>query len=103
LLGAAIGLLVALPALFIAFLSAAAGHGDYIAARALFPVPMLLTRFTGSIGVISLSATLIQFPLYGTALGWGVPRNERRLIAALAVIHIASVVACFAGALPDFS
>jgi hypothetical protein len=101
--GSVVGLLIMLPALCIALLSGAAGHGDYIAARALFPVPMLLTRFTGSIGVISLGTALLQFPLYGAVLGWSILRDQRSLIAALAVIHATFATICFAGALPNFS
>ncbi|MEO6217982.1 MAG: hypothetical protein ABIO86_18275 [Sphingomonas sp.] len=51
--GIAVGTFIELPALFVAVMSAGAGHGDYVAARMLFPASMLLTLIEGSIGPIS--------------------------------------------------
>ena len=96
-------MLFALPALGAAILSGGSGHGDYAAARALFPLPMLLTLAEGSVGPFSGGSALLQFPLYGALLGWS--RTHRRFgaLIAAALLHLAAAVACFAGLLPDFS
>ena len=101
--GAAWGLLAAIPAVFLAVMSGGAGHGDYAAARALFHVPMLLTLVEDSIGPFSIALTLLQFPLYGAVTGYGIARNSWRPPLLLSAIHLAGVIACFSGVLPNFS
>lgn len=101
--GIAFGTLIALPALLAAIMSAGAGHGDYGAARMLFPVPMLLTLIEGSIGPLSLSVALIQFPLYGALLGWSISRTSYKGAFLAASLHLAAAVVCFMGILPSFS
>ena len=101
--GIAVGTLIELPALFVAVMSAGAGHGDYVAARMLFPVSMLLTLIEGSIGPISLSVALIQFPLYGALLGWSISRKSYKAAVLAASLHLAAAVMCFMGILPSFS
>ena len=76
-IGTAVGFLVELPSLWLALLSAGAGHGDYGAARALFPLPMLMTLIEGQIGVFSFGLAFLQFPFYGAILGWAVARSNR--------------------------
>jgi hypothetical protein len=101
--GAALGLLLGFPALFAGIISAGAGHGDYVAARALFPVPMLLTLLEGSIGVLSAGLALLQFPIYGGLLGWTFVRKAYLPAAAVGSLHLVAAILCFAGALPNFS
>ena len=55
--GTLFGMVVTLPALFLAVLSSGAGHGDYLFARALFPWPMLVT-LDQEIGVPALVMAL---------------------------------------------
>jgi hypothetical protein len=100
--GAALGMLVELPALAAAFASAGAGHGDYVAARALFPLPMLLAVVEGRIGWFSGSLALLQLPLYGALLGWSLRRGTPILPILLALLHLAAAVACFSGMIFDF-
>lgn len=103
LIGIMLGMLAAWPAIGAAVVSAGAGHGDYVAARALFPVPMLLARVEGSIGLFSVAAAIVQFPLYGGLLG-GFLRGRACAAAMLtASLHIGAAIVCFAGASPDFS
>jgi hypothetical protein len=101
--GASLGMLAALPALGIAVLSGGAGHGSYAAARALFPLPMLLTLVEGSIGPLAGGAALIQFPLYGALFGWSHSRKSYGALILLAVLHLAAAIACSSGLLPNFS
>jgi hypothetical protein len=103
LFGIALGALFAVPAIFAAILSAGAGHGEYVAARALFPVSMLLTLVEGRIGPIAMAIGLIQFPIYGALLRWGRVRENYRPLIIAAAAHLAAAAACFAGAIPYFS
>jgi hypothetical protein len=101
--GATLGLLLEVVALFAAFISAGAGHGEYIAARALFPASMLLTLIDGHIGPLSLGFALVQFPLYGVLIGWAQARGAYRPAAIMGSLHLAAAIFCFGGALSDFS
>jgi len=101
--GAVLGLLVELPAVLAAIISSGAGHGDYFAARALFPLPMLLTLVEGSIGVLSITLILLQFPIYGVLLGWARVRNAGLPVLVVALLHLGATIACFTGMLPNFS
>lgn len=100
---AALGVLIALPALLAAVMSAGAGHGRYVAARALFPLPMLLTLVEGRIGPVAGTLALLQFPLYGALLGWCRWRGDYLPAVVLALLHMVAAMACFAGVIPDFS
>jgi hypothetical protein len=101
--GSALGVVFEFPTLFAAVLSGGAGHGHYMAARALFPLPMLFSRLEGEIGVVSILLALFQFPIYGAMIGWNFSSTWSKLGFLLAALHLAALIACFAGALPDFS
>jgi hypothetical protein len=101
--GVALGTLIELPALLVAIASSGAGHGDYVAARALFPLSMLLTLLEGSIGVFSGGLALLQFPLYGALLGWARWRRSYGAVILVASLHLVAAIACFTGILPSFS
>ena len=105
--GATIGVAFAVPMIIVAVMSGGAGHGDYAAARALFPVPMLLTLITdGSIAVPSIVLVLTQFPIYGAIIGWCATARKAALVTAIVTIsvsHLAAVAACFSGIVPNFS
>ena len=99
-IGIVIGALLALPALFIAIASGGAGHGDYVWARALFPLTMLLMLIEGTIGPIGITVSLLQFPFYGGLAGWTLTRRNYLAVGLAASIHLIAVVACFSGLLP---
>lgn len=102
--GVLAGVLLSLPALFLALLSAGAGHGDYGFARALFPMPMLLTLIqSDNIGILSMATSLLQFPLYGLVLADAFARRRMGWAALLVVVHAAAAILCFAGIVPNFS
>lgn len=101
--GAAWGTLAAIPAIFAAILSGGTGHGDYIAARILFPFSILLTLVEGSIGIAGITAAVLQFPLYGATLAWSLARENYRALTVLAAVHFIAVLICFSGTVPDFS
>ncbi|MEG3148480.1 hypothetical protein U1769_01185 [Sphingomonas sp. ZT3P38] len=104
LIGAMFGALIEGPAVVAAISSAGAGHGSYIAARVLFPLPMLLTLLEGKIGPVAAIAALLQFPIYGALFGWSIWRRKPFGAAILVVsLHVAAAGACFGGALPTFS
>jgi hypothetical protein len=104
LVGAVIGVLIELPALYAAIVSGGAGHGQYVAARALFPVPMVMTYYEGDrIGLLSISLALVQFPFYGGLIGWALARKAYVAIVAVVAIHLVATSLCFSGAVPNFS
>lgn len=102
-LGLGLGMLIALPALFVATISGGAGHGEYVAARVLFPTSMLLTLVEGKIGAIATALGLLQFPIYGAVVGWCIAIRNGLPAALLLVTHVVAAAACFAGLLPNFS
>lgn len=95
---------MAVPAIVIAILSGGLGHGDYAAARALFPVPMLLTLLQNdTIGVLSIGLGVLQFPIFGALLGWCVERKSYFPAVVVILAHVIAASICFAGTLPNFS
>ena len=89
--------LVATPVcLFLGVASGGAGHGDYVLARILFPFTMLSASLFDSITVPFIVLGVIQFPLYGIALG---AANVRAKLppasAVLLAAHALFAVACF--------
>ena len=58
--GLLIGLCLTTIALLLALFSAGAGHGDYVLARLLYPIPMLATNNT--ITGLSVGLAVVQFP-----------------------------------------
>jgi hypothetical protein len=102
--GLALGVLVSVLAVIAAVVSGGAGHGDYVAARALFPLPMLLTLLEGgAIGAVSIAVGLLQFPVYGALLGWSVTRKNHLPAVVVTLAHVIAASLCFEGALPNFS
>lgn len=68
--------------------SGGAGHGDYRLAMMLFPYTMLSTAIFDSITVPFIALAVIQFPLYGVALGYANQKARFGLVAILiGVVH----------------
>jgi len=82
-------------ALFLAVVSGGAGHGDYLWARILFPYTMLSTLRVGSITGPFIWLAIVQFPVYGVALGVA-NKNHKILPAAFLLLAIHSVAAIIA-------
>ncbi len=102
--GVVVGILATFPAVAAAMLSGGLGHGHYGAARMLFPIPMLLTRLTGDhIGVLAGGLALLQLPLYGAVLTWWRGRQMALATVGVLLVHSAAALACFSGAVPNFS
>lgn len=91
-IGLLLGLLATPIALFLAMLSGGAGHGNYVAAKALYPLPMLLAQWMDVIATPSLVLALLQFPLYGFISGRFGPAGA---IVSL-IVHFIAIVLCFA-------
>lgn len=102
--GLALGLVVEAVALFLAVLSAGAGHGDYAAARALFPLPMLATLLEGdTIGLLSMTLALIQFPVMGAITGYSLARARWTPLIAIGIMQVVATLIAFSGVIPNFS
>jgi hypothetical protein len=98
------GLLIEGPTLMAAVISGGIGHGDYAAARALFPASMLLTLLEGdTIGPISITVGLLQFPIYGLLVAWSVIGRNYLPAVVIACFHVSAAIVCFSGTLPNFS
>ena len=101
--GAVVGLPPIYPAIMLAIISGGMGHGHYVAARALFPIPMLLTHATGGeIGIVVMALALLQFPAYGATLGWCLAARAWRPVIVMAVTHGLATLLIFSGTLPNF-
>ena len=65
-------------AIAVAFVCAAGGHGNYVAAKILFPYSLALTHFTHVITRPLVALALAQYPAYALAfLGVGPGRQSR--------------------------
>jgi len=81
-------------AIAVAFVSAAGGHGNYVAAKILFPYSLALTHFTHVI--TRQLVALAQYPAYALAfLGVGPGRQSRIRWIVLVFMHGAAVLAAF--------
>ena len=98
-IGGILGALVTPIAVIWAIMSGGAGHGDYVAARVLYPLPMLLAEMAGEFSLPMIIFALAQFPVYGIVVGtfW---RSGLILILA---IHFIALAICFSGFISNFS
>jgi hypothetical protein len=96
--GLLIGLCFTPIALLLALFSAGAGHGDYVLARLLYPIPMLATLLTNNtITGLSVGLAGVQFPAYGA---FAAPGGIRWL--SLGILHAVAIAAAFSGLLDYF-
>jgi hypothetical protein len=96
--------IVAPIALFLGIASGGVGHGDYLAAMILFPYTMLSAAVFDSITLPFIILAIIQFPLYGGALGYANEKDRLGwMIALLCIVHGIAVAAMFLVANKDFS
>lgn len=86
-IGLVVGLILTPIALFFAVASAGAGHGDYVVARVLFPLTILSTYLTESIGAVGITIACIQFPLYGWLLGRAAHLKKKAPLVLIPILH----------------
>ena len=99
LLGLGLGAFITPVTLFFAINSALSSHGGLVAARFLYPIPMLLSRLIEDRAIlISLTTASIQFPVYGYLIGWSL-----RPALAVVLLHTIAAVLCFSGMVPGFN
>ena len=97
--GLLIGLCITPIALLLALFSAGAGHGDYVLARLLYPIPMLTTLLTNNtITGLSMGLFVAQFPAYGA---FAAPGGRIRWLS-LAIVHAVAIATAFSGLLDYF-
>jgi hypothetical protein len=104
-IGLGAGVLATPAALLVAIGSMGAGHGHYVAAKALFPHTMLLTQFVfGSIALPLIGLAIVQFSLYGWFIG-AAPDWRARVLRTLtlAATHAVATAAVFILKNPSFS
>lgn len=97
--------LVATPiCLLLALASGGAGHGNYLWAKVVFPYTMLSTLAFESITRPFIILAIIQFPLYGVALGLASRKHRfAHMAIALPVIHLLAVMILFLSGSENFS
>ena len=100
--GVLAGIVVEIVAAPIGLWSAGAGHGGFVLARWLFPLPLLIGPFDPAEGAITMTVAALQYPLYGALAGWCVPRRAYAPVAAVALLHLVAAIACFTGLVPGF-
>jgi hypothetical protein len=109
----AIGVLVTPIAVFLAISSAGAGHGHYVWAKLFFPYTLLMPHFfpdrtaeyPNSITMPWIILALVQFPLYGTAIGLATRHKMATYLvcSVIVLLHAIGIVLCFSGVVPNFS
>lgn len=77
-------------ALLLAAASAGGGHGDYLAAKILFPIPMLIASRLGTLAGLPVVLALIQYPGIG-ALGFVVKKRSGLIWIAVACAVVSVV------------
>jgi hypothetical protein len=85
-------------ALLIGLWSAGAGHGDYVWARIIYPVPSIAMRLfvPEPVAVATIAVGLFQFVLYGLILDLAGRRGAALFAAALlSVFHCALIFILF--------
>ena len=103
-IGLVLGILATPVAILFGAASTGAGHGDYFAAKLLFPITMLSTIAFGSITAPFILLAFAQFPIYGWVIGSGFGRGARHLRLWLPVaIHFAALALNFVIPNPNFS
>lgn len=91
-------------AIFLGLASAGAGHGNYFLAKVLFPFTMLSTALFGEINLLCFIFALIQYPLYGCLLAFGIlMKREHLTFKILGALHLLAVLICFSVASPNVS
>ncbi|MBC7782244.1 MAG: hypothetical protein H7144_00275 [Burkholderiales bacterium] len=85
-MGLGLGIVLTLPAIFIAILSGGAGHGNYYAAAFVLPWSVL---FLGR-GDLTIVLGLVQLPVLGFLVGTTLCKDWR-LTLAVAIIHAVAI------------
>lgn len=86
-IGLIAGIVAAPVALFFAVVSGGAGHGDYFAARLLFPLPMLSTYLFREITLPAIAIARVQFPIYGWFGGAALKKEGRKPGLVILALH----------------
>lgn len=90
-IGLILGILATPVALLLAIVSAGAGHGDYLAAGILYPVPMLVAIIFEEINPVVLGLACLQFPVYGWLSGVSWASRKPKIALWLLTSHAVSL------------
>jgi hypothetical protein len=95
-LGAGIGILPTIPAVFLAIASGGAGHGGYLFAWLFYPLELILVGLFGDGSVTCVEVlALAQFSIYGGILAYCATVSKRATMIAsliLAAFHVLPIV-----------
>ena len=104
-IGFSVGVLVTLPALWLAWISAGGGHGDYLWAKLLFPYTMIVPMLRGCPIIMPLIVVgLVQFPIYGILVGSSASgfKPLSKMIGIIGGFHVATALICVIFSVPNF-
>ena len=83
-------------ALLLAFISAGAGHGDYLFAKLFFPYSILSAITFSEITLFSLVIAFLQFPIYAFILSLaGSQKRMFQIVLLVLGLHFSAFVLCF--------
>jgi hypothetical protein len=90
--GAIIGCLLTIPAALASIASAGLGHGNYFAAKMLYPYSYYIAYKHGEYTMTDIEISLLQYPLYGILLGMRGRRKDLPILVILA--HVMFTIVC---------
>jgi hypothetical protein len=73
--------------LWIGFVSGGGGHGNYVAARVIFPFACVFTGTYVGAGVVGSVLAVLQWPVYGFLIDWS--SHKVRTVGAVLIVHAA--------------
>jgi hypothetical protein len=87
--------IVGVVALYFSVVAMGGGHGGYLPAKLLFPLPMASVLFTSVISPFAVVAAFLQFPAYGVCLFLGIQARRTVGVAiTLVIFHVVSAALC---------
>lgn len=93
-IAAAATVIVAFASSAACLLSAGGGHGSYLPFAILFPYSFLSLSIGPGLGAVAAALAVIQFPVYGVALGRAWLGSSLRRIATLVIgTHVVAATA----------
>jgi hypothetical protein len=73
----------------VVFISAAGGHGNYWAAKIIFPWAILVASISDRFVPVAIGTALLQFPIYAAIS----KRRKRTTAVLMCVSHVLAIVA----------
>ena len=105
-IGLGVGVLLILPTMLLAFISAGGGHGNYLWAKVFFPYSMILPVLQKSeISLPLIILAIVQYPIYGVLIGIFASsfKKAAAVVAIIGIVHVVAVATCLSSTSNCFS